>query len=463
MSVNHQRDRRDPRLAGRKRQPRPPFPPAPGPRRQARRSHDQAGLDQQQTILLETLRRADGGAVSYEELRDAGIEYPASVVSELELSGWPLERSFGDPSRGSRRLGVRLDPRDDNPDDPATRVGGQATRPLFQHEGPQDRGGGGVPSAGAALAGRARLTGASLAQLAAAGAGAGAQRIRNLRGTVGPVRARLRGAIGDAAALLAGGATRAKRTSSRAQRPPSAEARAPRLPGGTRARWIAPALLLIIAGIVAALIASGGSSATGHRGQAPPRRHSQGRTHATRAASQTSRPAQRQPTSTPVTRPSAAARKPSAPTTQPSAPATPVSPATAAQLETRGHALLAAGQLQAAVQLLRHAATATGGSVAACREPVNEACLTYGYALYDLGRALRRNHQAAAAVPILEDRLKIANQRPTVFAELQLARREAGQPTTVRTGTVSRPGASTPPPSASTSLPTAPTGSEGGD
>jgi hypothetical protein len=40
---------------------------------------------------------------------------------------------------------------------------------------------------------------------------------------------------------------------------------------------------------------------------------------------------------------------------------------------------------------------------------------------------LRLDHQPAAAVLILERRLRIANQQSTVQSELALARQEAGQ------------------------------------
>jgi hypothetical protein len=60
---------------------------------------DSRAFEQQQTILLELLRKAAGAPVSYAELQDAGIEFPASVVSELELSGGPGRRSAG---RGRR-------------------------------------------------------------------------------------------------------------------------------------------------------------------------------------------------------------------------------------------------------------------------------------------------------------------------------------------------------------------------
>jgi hypothetical protein len=57
--------------------------------------------------VLDALRRAAGAAVSYAELRKAGIELPASVVSELELAGLAVQRCFG---QGRGVVGVRLDP-----------------------------------------------------------------------------------------------------------------------------------------------------------------------------------------------------------------------------------------------------------------------------------------------------------------------------------------------------------------
>lgn len=97
------------------------------------------------------------------------------------------------------------------------------------------------------------------------------------------------------------------------------------------------------------------------------------------------------------------------------------------QLEARGHELLQAGEPQRAVPVLKQALAATGENLDSCVEPASEACLTYAYALYDLGTALRLDRQPAAAVPILEERLQIANQQPTVQDELQLARQEAGR------------------------------------
>jgi hypothetical protein len=59
--------------------------------------------DAQQKRLLEGLRHAGGQAVTFAELHAAGIDFPAAVVSELELSGYVIERVYD-----HGRLGVRL-------------------------------------------------------------------------------------------------------------------------------------------------------------------------------------------------------------------------------------------------------------------------------------------------------------------------------------------------------------------
>jgi hypothetical protein len=68
-------------------------------------------LDHQQAVVLGALRRAAGAPVSYAELRQAGVEFPASVVSELELAGIAIQRCLGD---GRGAVGVRLDPANDS-------------------------------------------------------------------------------------------------------------------------------------------------------------------------------------------------------------------------------------------------------------------------------------------------------------------------------------------------------------
>ncbi|HET6865885.1 MAG TPA: tetratricopeptide repeat protein [Solirubrobacteraceae bacterium] len=103
-----------------------------------------------------------------------------------------------------------------------------------------------------------------------------------------------------------------------------------------------------------------------------------------------------------------------------------MSPALATELEAHGHSLLEAGQYSDAVPVLKRAVLATGKNLGACLEPANTTCLTYAYALYDLGRAVRLSGEPQEAVPILERRLQIDNQRSVVVAELQLAREGIG-------------------------------------
>jgi hypothetical protein len=67
-------------------------------------------LERQQLLLLAALRHADGAPISYSRLRDAGIEFPAGVVSELELMGVQIERCYEHAERRRHAVGVRLDP-----------------------------------------------------------------------------------------------------------------------------------------------------------------------------------------------------------------------------------------------------------------------------------------------------------------------------------------------------------------
>jgi len=67
--------------------------------------------DVQQQRLLERLREAGDQPVAFAELHAGGIDFPAAVVSELELNGYPTERVYDH----GRLVGVRLldsEPRD---------------------------------------------------------------------------------------------------------------------------------------------------------------------------------------------------------------------------------------------------------------------------------------------------------------------------------------------------------------
>ena len=285
------------------------------------------GLERQQALVLDALRRAAGAPVSYGELRAAGVELPASVVSELELAGVAIERCFGE-ERGA--VGVRLDPAKD----PA----GRPTPDPAQHAIPAGTEPGGVGSGG-------DIDRAS-----------SLHRVRAKRFRVSPRRRVL-----ALAALLTG-------------------------------------IAVVFAAV--AIWASGGGR--------PPRPPIAERPH------------------TRVVVASAGARPPSAPRSPRAVPSVPVSPALATELEAQGHSLLEAGRYGQAVPVLKRAVLATGETLGACLDPASSTCLTYAYALYDLGRATRLSGQPQAAVPILERRLQVDNQRPTVGAQLQLARQGIG-------------------------------------
>jgi hypothetical protein len=78
--------------------------------------------DAQQQRLLERLRQAGDQPVAFAELHAAGIDFPAAVVCELELSGYAIERVYDH----GRLVGVcLLEPRP--PDTPAVR--GRRRRP----------------------------------------------------------------------------------------------------------------------------------------------------------------------------------------------------------------------------------------------------------------------------------------------------------------------------------------------
>jgi hypothetical protein len=98
------------------------------------------------------------------------------------------------------------------------------------------------------------------------------------------------------------------------------------------------------------------------------------------------------------------------------------SPAVAGALDLEGHQRLSDGRYAAAIGALTGAIRASGQSLAGCMEPTSESCLTFAYALYDLGRALRLEGERGAAVQVLSERLRIDNQRPVVQHELDLAR-----------------------------------------
>jgi hypothetical protein len=102
-----------------------------------------------------------------------------------------------------------------------------------------------------------------------------------------------------------------------------------------------------------------------------------------------------------------------------------VSATLAVQLESRAHTLLTAQRYSDALPLLRRALAATGEHLGDCLQPDGLRCLTFAFALYDLGRALLLSGDPGAAVPVLSGRLEIDNQRATVQTQLALAHTDA--------------------------------------
>ena len=97
--------------------------------------------------------------------------------------------------------------------------------------------------------------------------------------------------------------------------------------------------------------------------------------------------------------------------------AAPAGGESASSLNDRGFAFMNEGRYGEAIPLLQRAVERCGDS----RESV---C---AYALYNLGRSLRLAGRPAEAIPILERRLAYGDQTETVQAELDAARRDAGQ------------------------------------
>jgi eukaryotic-like serine/threonine-protein kinase len=91
-------------------------------------------------------------------------------------------------------------------------------------------------------------------------------------------------------------------------------------------------------------------------------------------------------------------------------------PATGAQLNEQGFALMQQGDYAGAVPILQRAVASW---------PEDSQDINYAYALFNLGKSLNRSGNPDEAIPYLEKRLNWNDQRETVQAELDLARRNA--------------------------------------
>jgi hypothetical protein len=370
----------------------------------------EATVDASQARLLERLRAAGGGPVSFAELRSLGIENPAVLAYELDLVGMPIERvhHYDAPGRAVP-VGVRIDEADGPtaachqhppPGQPTQRQLSRAPRRPREAAMASERLRALIPVA---------LGLRSIAQRAMA---AGSITVR----TIAERSASVRAVRSSAARSVTAGAAK----------PPA---------------LIAPIALVVVAAAIAllALTSQAGRRVTaakartdiashrvshavpGRAGQAaqpplapaPPARESKGT-----STQETAAGAQR------ADRPEASQSGSGAAPEQ-ARVASPSSPASAAQLQADGHQLLGDGRYAAAIGDLRAALAASGQSVASCAVPASETCLTYAYALYDLGHALRLSGDPGAAVGVLGERLQIDNQVATVREELDLARAAA--------------------------------------
>jgi hypothetical protein len=319
-------------------------------------------LDEQQARLVDRLRAAHGAPVSFDELRSEGIENPATLCYELEVGGLRIARVHRPRASGrASPVGVRLDPDS----------GEQPPQPL---PAPPRR---------------------ELGRITTASAGLISRRLRAATARGFTSRSHARGAI-------------------------KAQMRV-----GVAAHPVRPWMVAL----VLALGGAGATLALTHHGGGPQTTlaTNPSRVPAPRAAS----PARHRAAPRTSTTPHRAAPKAPSPVgpSQPSAGSipqaqTPSSPAAAAQLQAEGHQLLGQGRYAGAVSHLRAALATSDQSLNRCTEPATQACLTYAYALYDLGRALRLDGHPSAAVPVLSERLRIDNQRPTVQYELDLAREQ---------------------------------------
>lgn len=410
-----------------------------------------AALEHQQAVLLQVLRRRRGMGVSFAELQEAGIEFPASVVSELELAGVPIERCVL-RAQGPSTVGVRLDPT--WPGSPAPRQGRSiAERTIVQPTTPERPLTGGrhsahdrprvafaryrtahhlatvwvsaagvwvAATAGWAVAAAVRAV-AILKTLTAAAMRLSNGRLRNGRlsnSRLRELRAKIAASVKslrdeslrnrplhEMRVVLAAAQSHSKKAITPVQWMSKNEWMSK---NAHHKRLLAPAALLAVMGITIALVVGHLGTGRDHAPQVRAHTHQ----HAYTAGSTTD-------DSTHTGTTGNAARTP--PPTQ-----APVSPKLAAELQLRGHELLDAGEYTEAAHLLNKALAASGKNVQNCLQPVSGACRTYAYALYDLGRALMLGGIPAAAVPVLERRLQIENQRPVVTVALEQARAQMG-------------------------------------
>ncbi len=156
---------------------------------------------------------------------------------------------------------------------------------------------------------------------------------------------------------------------------------------------------LAIAALAAILLALGAAIALSDPGGGD-----SGSPQASSTPKKTTSTKKKKPAATPTPQPAPTASTPTASTPTTTTRTTSSSGASASALESQGHAKLAAGDAAGAIPLLTAALKATGRSTGECIHP-SGSCLTYAFALFDLGRAPttvgqpagRRRHAARPA------------------------------------------------------------------
>jgi eukaryotic-like serine/threonine-protein kinase len=203
--------------------------------------------------------------------------------------------------------------------------------------------------------------------------------------------------------------------------PRRGRARAPRDGGKRPTAAIALALIflaLAAATVIGAVLSSGDGGGEPERADRPaqeqnrqnPGRERQGQPQAEEQAP----PAEEQaPPAEEQAPPAAPAPEPEpAPQEEPASSG----PSRGAQLNEQGFALMQQGDYAGAVPILQEAVASW---------PEDSRDINYAYALFNLGKSLNRSGEPDAAIPYLEKRLTWSDQRETVQAELDLARRNA--------------------------------------
>jgi hypothetical protein len=345
--------------------------------------------------------------VSFEELRSLGIENPAVLCYELDLIGVPIARVNRYVAGRAVPVGVRID--ESSPAEyalePKTprwqrrlhRRPSEAPEPAAAR--PQPRGSA-LPMVRQRASEVGRLAREQLESARAKGASLASEKRTSLAGAKGASRA---GAKGASSARAKGASDAAAKGASfaRAKGASLASAAAPFAARAGRHRGVI-ALIALVATAAAVLTLVLANQPGGGTGTGTVRAGAVSQLRGALTAS--GRPLSR----------SRPAPSPSTPVGEPR------------QLEAEGHQRLGEEHYGAAIADLRAAVARSGESAARCVEPNTEACLTYAYALFDLGRALRLNGDRSGAVAALSERLQINDQRGRVQEELSQAREGGG-------------------------------------